>query len=282
MQFESNKRLFFKQLLSTRQLFSLITIIFLTIGSVQADSKRSPANFVANDDLIFVPLEYETHFLVRSIDLKKTKIIQIKNQIDRWDKERAHAEEWGLDKTGMYRFPTQLQKFDFFKRYFLRYVSREARKPLEADLKDWWNSSDVESEIEIINSVASDIEGNGASGSLARKVNTQKTIKAGKGYKFKFRARPLRGFVSLSFKSPFVNINSVVGLNGNIEVKVDRNFSSFGLYTMANFDISAERNIYYVQKSLTKRISTTVTSIFSEKDLIKEDHKFAIRFSTKF
>jgi hypothetical protein len=269
----------FQQCKILKHLCALLVMLMSTVCT--AKTNRAPANFVPNDDVIIVPLEYETHFLVRNIDPNHPKLKKIKNQLDYWVTQEKYVTEWAIEDTGLYRPASQEEKLNFFKKNFLRYVSRKARDPLKRDLKEWWNSDNAEAEVSRVNQVTEEINTK-EKGAFAKKINKQKVLAKTQKFKLRFKPRVLKGYVSLSLRSVYFNADSVVGINGKIDFKISRGFSSIGLNTMAYYNYSDNRLITSFSKSLTKTISTSITSTLAPEELVTEDHRFSLNYSKSF
>lgn len=242
---------------------------------------RKPANFVPNDDVILVPLEYETHFLVRNIDPTKPNLALIKNQIEVWVTQEQFVREWGIESTGMYRPPTQDEKFRFFQRNFMRYVSRETREPLKQTVNEWWNQDDAETEVQRVKQVTEDTNSK-KDKVIATKVIAKKSETKKEEFKIKFKPRPLKGFFSLALRSSYFNADGVLGINGRFDIRLSRNFASIGLDTMAYYDLQAKRTITSVSKRLSPTWDISLTSTFTPIELIKEDHRLRIGYNKAF
>ena len=264
-----------------------LCLMLICCGVNAQDSKsfRKPANFVPNDDVIIVPLEYETHFLVRHIDPNHPRLARIKNQLELWVQQEQYVREWGIEDTGLYVPPTQEQRFDFFRKNFLRYVSRTAREPLKRDLREWWNADDAVTEVQRIKQTEEEINRKEKAG-ITKKISKTKVLSTSKSKKFKyklrFRPRVLKGYAALSFRSNLFNADSVLGVNGRLDLRISRNFSKIGLNTMFYYDINDNRMITSISKRLTPTISTSITSTFTPDEAIQEDHRLRIGYSKSF
>lgn len=242
---------------------------------------RKPANFIPNDDVILVPLEYETHFMVRHIDPTKPNLALIKNQIETWVTQEQYVREWGIESTGLYRPPTQEEKLNFFQRNFLRYVSKETREPLKQTVNEWWNQDDAETEVQRVKQVTEDTNSK-KDKVIATKIINKKSEAKAEEFKIKFKPRPLKGFFSLALRSSYFNADGVLGVNGRFDIRLWRTFSSIGVDTMAYYDLQAQRTITSITKRLTPTVDISLTSTFTPIETIKEDHRLRIGYNKAF
>ena len=93
---------------------------------------------------------------------------------------------------------------------------------------------------------------------ITKKISKTQVLTTSKSKKFKyklrFRPRVLKGYAALSFRSNLFNADSVLGVNGRLDLRVSRNFSNIGLNTMFYYDINDNRVITSVSKQLTSTI----------------------------
>lgn len=264
--------------------FVLCAVTFILCSESRAQIMRSPANFVPDDDVIVVPLEYESHFINRHMDMKNQRLRTIKSTLDNWARKREYVEEWGLQGTGIYNPPTQEQMFNFFHRNFFRYVGRRVNEPLKRGINEWWDGSQEETDAEIsaIQQTTQSVNKKDKSGTIFKKVSKKKVIKETKYFKLKTRVRPLRGFISLSGRTPWVNIDAIVGANGRMEVKAERYFVGSRIYTMINHDVLANRTIGLITMPFTKTISGSITHTLTPTQSTNEDTRFTLGYRKSF
>lgn len=259
-------------------IFSLLCFFAL---SVQAQS-RKPANFMPDDDLIMVPIQYESPFLARVIDVNNPQMQELKLQLDHWTNQQIYVEDWGLESSNTTTIPTSEEKFRYFQRTFFRYAGRQARDPVRQEVRSWWYEWTAEQEVQAIINSDQEINAENAT-DLGKKISKQKVIKENDKFQFRFKPQPLKGFASLSMTSGYVNANAIMGINGRVEVKVDRHFHNLGIYAMANINVSDDVRIAYIQKQLTEKLSLGLSHTKSDSILSTfEDNRLTFQYYTAF
>jgi hypothetical protein len=242
-------------------LFIQFSLLFaLKLQAESTNLGRAPANYIPDDDVIVVPLVYETHFMARLMDEKNERLYEIQFQLEQWRRQDEFLETWGLERTGM--FPQQMpdERMRFFQRHFMRYVSKSKGDPLKEDIKEWWQEWRAEDEVQEIRRRSDTLERrNQANNRDQTGIEPTKTVSQGPAYKFKFKPRVFRGFMMADFESRWINAEAVLGVNKRMELKVDKLYESIGFYTMANYNFQTKFFIATANQRLTNHLSLGLT-----------------------
>jgi hypothetical protein len=261
----------------------LVLFCVCTHTTALADApSRKPANFMPDDDLIMVPIQYESPFLARVIDPNNQQMKELKLQLNYWTEQQLHVEDWGLESTNMIALPSSDEKLRYFQRTFFRYAGREARDPVQQEVRSIWYEWTADQEVQAIKNNDQDIDAK-SSTEIGRKLSKQKVISENSKMRFRFKPQPFKGFASISMTSGYFNANAVMGINGRFEFKIDRRFESVGLYAMANINLSDDIKIAYIEKQLTDKISLGLSHTISETNAaVTEDNRLTLRYYTAF
>lgn len=243
---------------------------------------RTPANFIPDDDIIVVPIQYESRFIDRVMDPSKSqKLAETKTQLDFWYEQEQYVEKWGLEGTGMITVADGDQKLRYFQRQFFRYLGKSAGDPMKEDLKEWWQEWRAEDEVQAIREREAETDSKEQT-KVAKKINKDKVINSGPKYKLRFKPRVFKGFVSIQFTSKWFNADAVAGINGRNEVTFNRFFKDVGVYSMASYNFQNQIFLAYVDKRITDKFTVAYT-YHDNPDLGPEvDHRLSFRFAMPF
>lgn len=231
---------------------------------------RKPANYVPDDDVIVVPVVYEDNIFVKMKEDESPQIKRTRNQIRAWLERQEFEQAWGLQDRGIYNYPDQDERIEFFQRTYLRYLSKRAERTVTEDvqegIKESWRSWTARDEVDAIkaNQESSDFIADNKDSKIARKLTVKKTVKTAKKQKLKFSLQPRieQGLVKMKAENDFVKVSAWVGVNNTQELRVEHNNPDWGFNAMTNYYI--HRNELLV--SLNQKIHPLVTASYTYRE----------------
>jgi hypothetical protein len=216
---------------------------------------RKPANFVPDDDLIVVPMIIEKSFVERFNDRHEGRFKSAKKTLEFWISQEAYAEAYGLESSGFVHLPTAEQKENFMQKHYLRFISKDLEKTTNSGIKNSWEEWTADDEIDAIQA----IENHEKVLVRARKqrgkseLKATKTVKVGKSnVKFGFQPRVELGMLKFTMRTDNYKLRAWVGINGNQEVKLSREFKSTKTSAFINYYIDATRVLMAIDQRISR------------------------------
>jgi hypothetical protein len=216
---------------------------------------RKPANFVPDDDLIVVPLIIEKSVVDRFNDRHEGRFKSARKTLEFWISQEAYAEAYGLENSGFVRLPTVEQKENFLQKHYLRFISKDLEKTTNSGIKNSWEEWTADDEIDAIQA----IENHEKVLVRARKqrgkseVKATKTVKVGKSrVKFGFQPRVELGMLKFTMKTDNYKLRAWVGVNGNQEIKLSRDFKTTKTSAFVNYYIDDTRLLFAMDQRLSR------------------------------
>jgi hypothetical protein len=236
---------------------------------------RKPANFVPDDDMIVVPLNIERSVYEDFNEKHKHKFAASKKRMDFWLSQEQYAIDYGLEDASFIYRPSQEEKINFFKRNYLRFISKDIQRSNQQTLRQTWQSWTADDEIDAIEQQEkSEKYIVKAQGNSSPKVNksVEARIKVGKK-KFKFRIQPRveQGMVKITLDTDYIDVKAWLGANGNQEIKISQRFSKTGTNALLYYYIDQTRVLASVDQRLYRGLNLRVTH---EKDISNFDSFF--------
>lgn len=223
---------------------------------------RKPANFVPDDDVIVVPLIIEKSIVDRFHEKHQENFDVARKKIIQWQAQETYAKDYGLENAGFLNLPTAEEKMTFFKRNYLRFVSKDIEKSGNNSLRDAMKNWTADDEIDSIKSieyrekilvkVKKDVG--------HKQVKTIKKIKVFKDdIKLGVQVRPEIGMMKLTLKSKYFFARTWLGINGNQELKVEKKFKKTNTTALFNYYIDQSIILAAVDQKLAKHLTFRVS-----------------------
>lgn len=214
----------------------------------KVETQRAPANFTPSDDLGYIPLVQEIELKVeeRLEDDRSGTLKGMKNRLDAWDSQKEYAEVWNLESTGMYHLATDGEKKSLVEKGFLRYFDRR----LSGEIKSAKRGSAMASVRAIEHTLKPD-----TSVAVSEKVQVR------------FTGRLIQRYAKVIVKNPYVKAEGTISLDGNIDFKLSKEFEEIALTAEMNYDLDEGRYVASLDKKITDRWSTRVSSSQADSEL---------------
>lgn len=225
---------------------------------------RGPASAVPMDDYQPVPLESKVWLSNVFVEDRHGVMNSMRDQLVVWDQMEQYRRNWDIGSTGLYHTPDRGQKKAWFSRMLLRY----ADKRLSGEMK------------------------NAAEGSALQRVSNVRqalrpdtTAAISKNIKLKFKARVLQMRGIMRVINPWVESETEISVDGEINSRVAKNFEDLGVRADLRYQVS--EGVYHA--SLSKPLGNNVTAIVSSSQSDGEvafsnmdNNTFQLVYSTPF
>ncbi len=238
-----------KNCIKFRQLSAFLVLgLMLTLclspdlfAQATAAAGRSPANFTPSDDLGFIPLvqEIELKAEERLKDDRAGTLKSMKNRLDSWQTTENYAEAWNLESTGMYHLSTQAERRDLAQRGFLKYFDQR----LSGEVKSAKRGSAMASVR-----------------TLEQTLKPDTSVSVADDVKIRFTGRLIQQYAKIIVTNPYVKAEGTMYLDGNMELKLSKEFEAVAMKSELNFDLDQGRYLASVDKKITERWSARVSS----------------------
>lgn len=225
-----------------------MTVYFLGSSICLAEklckASRAPANFVPDDDVIIVPAVIEKNFIDEFHEKHKHEFYSARKTLSYWLSQEQYAKDYGLEDTGIVILPTPEQKEQFFRRNYLRFITKDVERTTNSGIQNTWDEWNSDDEIDSIKMLELHekvvVKAKRAKGAKVGK--TESVVKIGEdSIKFGMQVRPEIGMVNLTMKSKVFNARAWLGANGSQEVKLERRFTSTGSTFFLNYYVDESR-----------------------------------------
>ncbi len=257
-------------------------------------NQRDPANYIIDDDVIVVPVEYDERLRNTLFDFKYDRLQRLKDKVDYWVEREQFFYNWGFEDDEIRFGPTQAQKDDVYKIELIRYFTRVAGDPIQDDLRSWWDSyreeNNEQKQSEVIenrnNDVVADI--------VDKELERRGLVKRGKvsefEYALKFRPLPLRKMLDFLIESSIADVRIRYSNGGDTEVLVDKRYRKLGLYWLADYNTITTAYEFVVDKNIYGPLSLRLSQIYSpdqsEEEIKQEidpiERRVSARYSISF
>lgn len=261
-------------------------------AEILLDPGRVPANFVPDDDIIIVPVVVKKNFIDEFHEKHEDEFFAAKRKLRLWIRQEQYAQDYGLEDTGIIQLPTSEEKERFFRRNYLRFISKDMERSTNSSLQRSWEEWTTDDEIDAIKT----LELHQKVIVRAKKNRGRKTLKktttlnvGKKDFKFGFHPRIEIGMLKFTLESSFFEAKAWVGANGNQEVNIERTFKSTRSSVFANYYIDDLRLLASFDQGLTRHWVLRLTHV-KEFDGVNalnqpvepEDNIFQLRFNMGF
>jgi len=275
--------------------FSLCVYLLVTTCAFARSTSevgRQPANFVPDDDLIVVPMVIEKNVLEKFNEKHQERFYGARKQLEYWLSQEQYAEDYGLEDSGFVILPTPEEKERFFRRNYLRFISKDVERSTNRNLQNTLERWTADDEIDAIEAVEQHekvlIYAKKKRGKEDKKI--VKSVKVGEDkIKFGFQARPEIGMAKFTLESNYFYARAWVGINGNQELNIERTINMTNTKLMGNYFIDESRILVAVDQPIVRHWSFRFTHSklgegFSELSGvgIEEDNITQIRFNMGF
>lgn len=251
------------------KLLQVCALFLAAPALVCAQVSRAPANFVPDDDQIVVPIVIEKNMMEEFHEKHQNDFKDAKQKIRHWIAQEEYAEVYGFKNSGVVDLPTPEEKQKFFERNYLRYISKDLEKGAqntakgwERSAKEWYQSWDADDELAAMEAQEEKeefiIKARKKTGGKKREI--KKEVKVGES-KIDFLAQPRleMGMIKLRLKSPYINAKAWLGVNGNQEIELEREFDATRTRAKLYYFIEQQRVLASVDQHLVHNLSLRVT-----------------------
>lgn len=244
-----------------RSLHLLLGVFLLDI-SASAQVYRAPANFVPDDDMILVPIIVERSIIEDFHKKHEARFVQARRKLKHWQTQEEYARDYGLEDSNFITLPTPEEKEKYFKRNYLRFLTKDLERSSNEGLKNVWERWNADDEIDSIEAVE-DREKfivRAKKNSGTKVIETKKSVKVGKErVRFGMQPRFEIGMVRFDMKTNYFNTRAWLGINGNQELKIERRFKSTGTKAFVNYYIDQSLILTAVDQKIVKNWVFRVT-----------------------
>lgn len=228
---------------------------------------RSPANFLADDDVVAKPVDNELSFYQQYVASDVSdEVVTSRNQIKVWNDNQLFAEQYGMDSSlagSPFYVPTQEEKLEYFKSRYMRYLRNKSERPLKDAPKEWYKNYRASNEVDTIDELESKFRStmtrSSAGNNLPESLQA-KEVSIWKKTKFIFQPRLDQGLVIIGVKSPIAYARAWVGANGKTEFNLQQSFDSTGTRIMANYYADSGKYLSSLDQRLVENIYARVTA----------------------
>ncbi len=216
-------------------------VLFPALMDVHQTQGRAPASYVPNDDVIAVPVSAEISFYEKHIldDKKWSEKSRVQQQVRIWQENELMAQRYGLDtNSGAYFVPQQEEKWRWFQKSYFRFLTKKGEKPLQQEgqelIDSWVNTDEVDSIDEMEASFRATTRRSHTGRALPRALQERQVAKT-KKFRFHFQPRVEQGLLILRAESEWFDARAWLGVNGESEFKLEREFKATGTRFMMNY-----------------------------------------------
>ena len=254
---------------------------------------RGVANYIVDDDVIVVPVEYDERLKNTLFNFKYPRLNTMKAKVDYWVQRDIYLENWGLHDDGIFTGPSQAEKDHLYQKELLRYFTRAAGDPLKEDLRSWWDSkreANIEKQSKAIQERNDDVVGDIIDGALEKRGLSKKGKVSNFNYKVKFRPRPLRKFLDIFVESDYAELRIRYNNGGEMEYLLDQRYSKLGLYWLVEYEAFSKDYEIVIDKKLIGnfglRLSQNYTELQTEANIAEGvdriERRAHLRYSQSF
>ena len=225
------------------------------------DCGRKPASFVPDDDMIIVPVIVENNIYDRFNERHKDEFRGAKQTLRRWVTQQEFAENYDLENRTVF-LPTPDQRERFFQRRFMRFLSKDVERGANQNVQQTLEEFTADDEIDQIRAIELHekvlVKAENDSGQAGLKQSKEIKVQ-GEKIKFGFQPRVEIGMAKFTLRSRAFRARAWVGVNGNQEVYVERNFESTDTRAFVNYYVDQTRTLASVDQRLTEHWTLRLT-----------------------
>lgn len=234
------------QMLRHLSAFAAIVLVMILCLSPDLFAKdlnkgRAPANFTPSDDLGFVPLVQEIEVKAEETlkDDRAGTLKSMRSRFDSWQATEDYANAWNLESTGMYHLSTQSERRTLAQSGFLKYFDQR----LSGEVKSAKRGTPMAS-----------------MRTLEQTLKPDTSVAVADNVKVRFTGRLIQQYAKIIVTNPYVKIEGMMYLDGNMELKLSKEFEQLAVKTELNMDLDQGRYLASVDKRITERWSTRISS----------------------
>lgn len=250
---------------------------------------RSPASYIPDDDIVPRPVDNSLSFYERFVVSDNgEEVIQSRNQLKIWNDNQQFADHYGLDTRlagSAFYVPTPEEKFEYFKERYMRYLRRKGEQPFKDMPKNWYQEYRVSNEVDTIDEMEARFKKSNrkssVSGNHLPESFREREISVWKKTKFIFQPRLDQGLVLVGMRGPIAYARAWVGVNGETELNIQKQFDSIGFRVMYNHYIQSGKYFTSIDQRITQNLYARLTS--QRQDSSKaNDETYMLLYTTRF
>lgn len=231
-------RLNFLQLITVLSLFSVSyfssDLEIFNIKSLKKQTKgRTPASYVPRDDIEAVPLKVKSWSEGLLVEDSAGVLSRLGSTFAIWNERREYARLWNLESTGYHESPDEEYRENYLKRQFLRYIDKRVTGGIKRSSRD--------SGLYQIARVQE-----------ALRPNTEASIS--KNIKLKFRAKVLRGRITMRVENPWVDYSTDFTVTGDVEMWLRKKIDVIDATASFNYRPLEEMFVAELERPISENI----------------------------
>lgn len=234
---------------------------------IRTEITRKPANYVPDDDVIVVPIIYNDNIFTKMKEDNSSNIQRTRTQIREIQERREFETAWGLEDRGIFNYPTQEERIEFFQRTYLRYLSKQAERSVTQDVersvRGAWRDWTARDEVETIEASKenSDFIAENKESKIAKNLTVNKDIKTSKKSKIKFSFQPRieQGLVKMGLRNDYIDATAWVGVNNTQELRVEHSLKEIGFSALANYYVHKNELLLSLNQVLIPHVTAHYT-----------------------
>ncbi len=209
----------FLQFITVLSLFSMTyfsgDLGFTSFKNIKNErANRGPASYVTRDDIEAVPIEIRSWTADVLVEDSAGVLGRIGSTFADWNRRREYARLWNLESTGYHNTPGEEHRESFLKRQFLRYLD----KRVTGGIKQAGRDSGLAQIARLQD---------------ALRPNTEASIS--KNIKLKFKAKILRGRLTMRVENPWVDYSTDFTVTGEVEMWVRKKIEAIDVTASLNY-----------------------------------------------
>lgn len=251
-------------------------------------TKRAPASYLPDDDMIVKPSYNEVSFYQQYVASDKSdEVIGSRNQIQVWQKNQEFSEQYGFDSTSadsIYYVPSAEEKWEYFQDRYMRYLRRRGEKPLQAIPQDIYEDFKDSRRVDTIDELEAEFRENNrtlVSGKELPKNLQAKEFSFWKTHKIIFQPRLDQGLVILGIKGRLIHARAWVGINGKTEVNIQHQNIKLGFRAMFNYEADTGKYFTSLDQDLAQNLKARFIASKSP-DNKEQDERLMLLYAKTF
>ena len=208
---------------------------------------RGPNSYVPADEVEVVPsLEQESWMNKILVEDNSGVLRGVRNDIKNWEEKDEYAKLWNLKSTGLYETPNQAAKKQYLDKKILKYVD----KRISGEVKNAEEGSALH-----------------RVGQVQKALKPNAEAQISKRIKLKFKARVLQQKAIVRVDNPWVDYNSEINADGQVQMNMHKDIKSLGVKTNVQYQLSEETWVATVDRPLNAQWTARVSSSQTDKDM---------------
>jgi hypothetical protein len=203
------------------------------------NGSRSPASYVPRDDIEAVPVEVRGWTEDLLVEDSAGVLSRIGSTFADWNQRREYARLWNLESTGYHGTPDEQYRESYLKKQFLRYLDKRVTGGIKRSSRD----SGLYQIARVQN---------------ALRPNTEASIS--KNIKLKFRAKVLRGRVTMKVENPWVDYSTNFTVSGEIDMWLRKKIEVIDVTASFNYRPLENMFVAEIERPLSENILARLSS----------------------